>query len=68
MTALTARYDEALALAAHLHREQRRKGTSIPYLSHLLAVSSLVLRSRFACPPLRPSPRPPIIAYPPPPD
>lgn len=45
MTALTARYDEALALAAHLHREQRRKGTSIPYLSHLLAVSSLVLEA-----------------------
>ena len=45
MTALTARYDKALAYAADLHRTQVRKGTTIPYLSHLLAVSSLVLEA-----------------------
>ena len=29
--------------AADLHRDQMRKGTSIPYVSHLLAVASLAL-------------------------
>ena len=33
----------ALALAHDAHRGQRRKGTDIPYISHPLAVSSLVL-------------------------
>lgn len=42
---LTARYDEALLYASELHRKQVRKGTKIPYLSHLLAVSALVLKS-----------------------
>jgi (p)ppGpp synthase/HD superfamily hydrolase len=36
----------AVSLAAHLHRDQKRKGTEIPYLSHLLAVSSLVMEAR----------------------
>lgn len=40
---LTERYDAALALAATLHRDQRRKGSDIPYLSHLLSVSALVI-------------------------
>lgn len=40
---LTGRYTKALDYAADIHRDQRRKGTDIPYLSHLLAVSSLVL-------------------------
>lgn len=40
---LTARYDEALAYASALHRTQLRKGTNIPYLSHLLSVSALVM-------------------------
>jgi (p)ppGpp synthase/HD superfamily hydrolase len=40
---LTQRYDEALVFASELHRQQMRKGTDIPYLSHLLAVSSLVM-------------------------
>ena len=30
-------------MATQLHASQKRKGTSIPYVSHLLAVSSLVL-------------------------
>ena len=29
--------------AAKLHREQRRKGSKVPYVSHLLAVASLVI-------------------------
>ena len=40
---LTSKFDEALQLASHLHREQARKGTQIPYLSHVLAVTALVL-------------------------
>ncbi|MDT5391182.1 MAG: hypothetical protein QOE04_4823 [Mycobacterium sp.] len=40
---LTERFDEALAYVAHLHRTQLRKGGDIPYLGHLLSVSSLVI-------------------------
>jgi (p)ppGpp synthase/HD superfamily hydrolase len=43
MTVLTKRYNEAFEMAARLHAKQFRKGTAIPYLSHLMAVSSLVL-------------------------
>lgn len=34
---------DAAALAFHLHGTQLRKGTDIPYLAHLMAVSALVL-------------------------
>jgi len=40
---LTERFDQALIFTAQLHANQVRKGTDIPYLAHLLAVSSLVL-------------------------
>lgn len=40
---LTTRYDDALMFTVGLHRDQRRKGTSIPYVSHLLSVSALVM-------------------------
>lgn len=40
---LSDRFDEALAFASRLHRHQRRKGTGIPYISHLLSVAALVL-------------------------
>ena len=40
---LTIHFDEALAYAAELHREQRRKGSGVPYLSHLLAVTATVI-------------------------
>jgi (p)ppGpp synthase/HD superfamily hydrolase len=40
---LTARFGEALCLAVGLHRRQARKGTAIPYASHLLAVAASVL-------------------------
>ncbi len=36
------RYREALEVSAKLHRRQTRKGTSVPYLAHLLHVSALV--------------------------
>ena len=42
---LTVKYDEALLFASELHRDQVRKGTGIPYLSHLLSVSALVLKN-----------------------
>ena len=42
-TDLTERFDKALAYAAGLHRAQRRKGTDIPYVAHLLGVASLAI-------------------------
>ena len=44
MTELSDRFDEALSYASRIHRDQKRKGTSIPYVSHLLAVASLTLQ------------------------
>ena len=43
MTDLTERFQTALAFATELHRDQRRKGTEIPYVSHLLGVASIAL-------------------------
>ena len=43
MTDLTGRFQSALVFAAKLHRHQRRKGTDIPYVSHLLGVASIAL-------------------------
>ena len=40
---VTARFTEALEYARAHHADQRRKGTTIPYLAHLLAVSAIVL-------------------------
>jgi (p)ppGpp synthase/HD superfamily hydrolase len=40
---LTERFERALVLAARLHRDQRRKGSGVPYVSHLLAVCELTL-------------------------
>jgi len=37
------RFENALIYAHQLHKDQVRKGTEIPYISHLLAVSSLVI-------------------------
>jgi (p)ppGpp synthase/HD superfamily hydrolase len=42
---LTPRFDDALAYASALHRGQVRKGSGIPYVSHLLAVAALVLEA-----------------------
>lgn len=40
---LSDRFSEALTYANRVHRPQTRKGTDIPYVSHLLAVASIVL-------------------------
>lgn len=40
---LTHRFDEALIFAARAHRDQRRKGSNAPYISHLMGVAALVL-------------------------
>jgi (p)ppGpp synthase/HD superfamily hydrolase len=40
---LTERFERALVFAAQLHRDQRRKGSGVPYVSHLLAVCELTL-------------------------
>ena len=38
----TERFEDALAYAACLHRDQTRKGTGVPYVTHLLAVAAIV--------------------------
>jgi (p)ppGpp synthase/HD superfamily hydrolase len=40
---LTKAFDSALLYAAELHRHQVRKGSNIPYVAHLLSVSSKVI-------------------------
>jgi len=42
---LGQKFDDALALASELHRDQLRKGAPIPYLSHLMAVAGIVLEA-----------------------
>jgi GTP pyrophosphokinase len=43
MPDLGERFIEALEMAVRLHQRQNRKGTSVPYVAHLLGVCSLVL-------------------------
>jgi (p)ppGpp synthase/HD superfamily hydrolase len=40
---LTARFEQALVYATQLHATQLRKGSGVPYVSHLLATAALVL-------------------------
>jgi len=40
---LSSRFSKALVYAHELHQNQVRKGTSIPYISHLMAVSAIAL-------------------------
>ena len=40
---LSDRFSEALVYATQLHNNQVRKGSNIPYISHLLSVTALVL-------------------------
>lgn len=42
---LTPRFEAALVYAAQLHAAQTRKGSGVPYVSHLMAVASLVLEA-----------------------
>jgi (p)ppGpp synthase/HD superfamily hydrolase len=41
--ALTPRFEDALVFAARLHGGDVRKGTTIPYVSHVLGVASIAL-------------------------
>ena len=38
----TEKFEDALVYAAKLHRDQTRKGTGVPYVTHLLAVAAIV--------------------------
>ena len=40
---LTSRFNQAFTFAAELHARQTRKGTTIPYIAHLMAVAAIVL-------------------------
>lgn len=40
---LTGRFEEALTYAFRLHNGQLRKGSAVPYITHLMAVSALVI-------------------------
>ena len=42
---LTARFTDALSCAQDWHRAQKRKGSSTPYIAHLLSVAALVLEA-----------------------
>jgi GTP pyrophosphokinase len=42
---LGPRYDEAFVFASRLHASQVRKGTGIPYLTHLMSVSAIALEN-----------------------
>lgn len=42
---LSERFEAALIYATRLHAHQKRNGTAIPYVSHLLAVASLVMEA-----------------------
>jgi (p)ppGpp synthase/HD superfamily hydrolase len=41
---LTQRFEDALVYAARIHSQQVRKGSGVPYISHLLGVTDLVLQ------------------------
>jgi (p)ppGpp synthase/HD superfamily hydrolase len=40
---LSERFDDALRFAARHHRQQLRKGSRVPYMTHMMSVSALVL-------------------------
>ena len=42
---LTKRFDQACAFARKLHHYQRRKGTEIPYMAHLMATAAIVMEA-----------------------
>ena len=42
---LSGRFQEAFALASQVHARQVRKGTTVPYLAHLMSVAALVLEN-----------------------
>src|SRR5262245_30242815 len=42
-TSLSDRFEQALIYAVRKHAKQQRKGTTIPYVAHLLGVANIVL-------------------------
>ena len=44
-TILTQRFEQALVYAAILHSGQGRKGTAVPYISHVMSVAALALEN-----------------------
>jgi (p)ppGpp synthase/HD superfamily hydrolase len=44
-TILSARFEQALVYAAILHSGQGRKGTPVPYVSHVMSVAALALEN-----------------------
>ena len=40
---LTNKFSDALSVANYAHYDQTRKGTTIPYIAHPLAVASLAI-------------------------
>ncbi len=40
---LSNRFNQALTFAAELHAQQKRKGSGVPYVAHLLGVTSIAL-------------------------
>lgn len=48
MPAYSARYDAALIFAAQAHGQQVRKGSDVPYIAHVVHVSTLLLRYGYA--------------------
>ena len=45
MELLNHRFEQALLYAITLHRYQKKKGTDIPYIAHLLGVTAIVLEN-----------------------
>lgn len=45
MTKLTNKFEQALVYATQLHANQTRKVDKIPYISHLMSVSALILEA-----------------------
>lgn len=45
MIVINQRFEQALLFAVRLHRKQKRKGTEIPYIAHLLGVTAIVLEN-----------------------
>src|SRR5579862_9759396 len=45
VTPLGARFERALLFAPRKHAGQHRKGTTVPYVAHLLSVAGLVLEA-----------------------
>jgi GTP pyrophosphokinase len=39
----TGRFEAAMVYAHHVHQNQRRKGTGIPYIAHILGVAALAI-------------------------